>query len=85
MSYGTVAFRTLLLGGLIGAGPAFAEHNQSYRIRVASEVFRGWRGEGATSDTWVFRQLGALCGLPCSLTSCCDLSGESPDDGRFPV
>jgi hypothetical protein len=25
--------------------------------------FRGWRGEGATSDTRVFRQLGALCGL----------------------
>ena len=26
-----------------------------------------------------------LCGLSCSLTSCCDFSGESPDDGRFPV
>jgi hypothetical protein len=23
--------------------------------------------------------------LPCSLTGCCDLSGESHDDGRFPV
>jgi signal transduction histidine kinase len=25
-----------------------------------------------------------LCGLRCSLTSCCDLSGASPDDGSFP-
>ena len=27
----------------------------------------------------------SLNALSCSLTSCCDLSGESPDDGRFPV
>ena len=32
-----------------------------------------------------FCQLPRLSGLSCSLTNCCDLSGESPDDGRFPV
>jgi hypothetical protein len=31
------------------------------------------------------RSEGSLSFLSCSLTSCCNLSGESPDDGRFPV
>lgn len=42
-------------------------------------------GRASASDTSTFGQCGPLCELLCSLTSCCDLSGESPDDGRFPV
>jgi hypothetical protein len=42
-------------------------------------TFRGAWDEGRSVNN------SNLSGLSCSLTSCCDLSGGSPDDGRFPV
>ena len=54
-------------------------------------LFHNVRRIGSQCPLWGLqdlRQRATFCRLfrlSCRLTSCCDLSGESPDDGRFPV
>ena len=40
---------------------------------------------GTNADLGDWRGMLDEAGFACSLTSCCNLSGASPDDGRFPV
>ena len=55
----------------------------SLHLRIIAANCRLAAGKPRKGDL-ILEACRLIC-LSCSLTSCCDWSGESPDDGRFPV
>jgi hypothetical protein len=69
-----------------GDGAGVGPHAQLFRPNVAHPFNITRSYEILMDSTRTFNsEQGRLFRLSCSLTSCCDWSGESPDGGRFPV